>query len=282
MRDTKVNRQYKDRLFRLVFKEKEALLELYNAVNGSDYTDSEALTITTLENAIYMTMKNDSSFIVEDVMSLYEHQGSCNPNMPLRGLFYFSELYRNYVDRMGYDLYGNRKIELPLPQYVVFYNGRQKEPDRMELKLSDSFVSCREMEGVIEVKALMLNINLGHNRELMEKCRKLEEYASFVAAIREEAAESIPLEAAAIKAIDRCLNEGLLTEILSRYRTEVVDMILEEYDEERHIQNEKNISWEEGVELAKKVFKLSMAGHSVSEIAKELDISEEEVEKILA
>lgn len=247
MKETKVNRQYKDRLFRLIFKEKESLLELYNAVNESAYTDPEALTITTLEDVLYMTMKNDASFIVGDVMNLYEHQSSFNPNMPLRGFFYFAELYRNYVEERGLDLYGSRRIHLPLPRYVVFYNGKREEPDRMELKLSDSFSGSSGEDFGIEVKAVMVNINLGHNEELMERCRKLKEYAGFIAAIREEVSGGASLEAAAGRVIDRCLKEGILTQSLSRYRTEVINMILEEYDEQRHIENEKSLSREEGI-----------------------------------
>ena len=57
-----VNRKYKDRLFRLVFEDKRDLLDLYNAVNGSNYQNPDELMITTLEDAIYLGMKNDLSF----------------------------------------------------------------------------------------------------------------------------------------------------------------------------------------------------------------------------
>ncbi|MCI8745248.1 MAG: hypothetical protein HFI25_06185, partial [Lachnospiraceae bacterium] len=92
----KVNRKYKDVLFRFIFRDKKDLLSLYNAINGTDYKNPEELEINTLENVIYMKMKNDLSFLVGASMNLYEHQSTWNPNMPLRGLFYFAELYERY------------------------------------------------------------------------------------------------------------------------------------------------------------------------------------------
>lgn len=82
MKETYVQRNYKDTLFRMLFKEKENLLSLYNALNGTSYTDAEELEITTLENAVYMNYKNDVSFVLGYEMMLYEHQSTINPNMP--------------------------------------------------------------------------------------------------------------------------------------------------------------------------------------------------------
>ena len=83
------NREYKSTLFCMLFRDRKELLELYNAVNHSDYTDPEALEIVTLENAIYMSMKNDLAFLIDTHLNLYEHQSTFNPNMPLRDLLYF-------------------------------------------------------------------------------------------------------------------------------------------------------------------------------------------------
>lgn len=68
-----VRRSYKERIFRMIFKEKEALLALYNAMNDTEYTNTDDLIITTLENAIYLGMKNDISFVIFDWLFLYEH-----------------------------------------------------------------------------------------------------------------------------------------------------------------------------------------------------------------
>ncbi|RKJ62927.1 hypothetical protein [Roseburia sp. 1XD42-69] len=66
----KEHSNYKDTVFRMVFKDKENLLSLYNAVNGTDYKNPEELEITTLENAIYMNMKNDLSCVMNFFLNL--------------------------------------------------------------------------------------------------------------------------------------------------------------------------------------------------------------------
>ncbi len=182
----KVNRKYKDVLFRFIFRDKKDLLSLYNAINGTDYKNPEELEINTLENVIYMKMKNDLSFLVGASMNLYEHQSTWNPNMPLRGLFYFAELYERYINGQGYRLTGSTRIPLPFPNYIVFYNGLEWEAERTELALSEAFEEQREgLRPALECRATILNINSGHNRELMEKCRRLHEYAEFIQRIRD-------------------------------------------------------------------------------------------------
>lgn len=249
MRKAKVTKMYKDRLFRLVFREKADLLELYNAVNQSQYTDPDQLEITTIEDAVYIGMKNDISFLIDDILNLYEHQSTYNPNMPARGFFYFADVYRKYVESRKLNLLGSKLAALPFPQYVVFYNGLQEEPDIQELKLSDAFRKGKpgtERFPCLELKVTMVNINLGHNRELMGRCQKLKEYAQFVSLVREILAEGEPLEHAIDEAVDHCIADGILADILSSNRAEVCDVILTEYDEQSHIASERAESWEEG------------------------------------
>ena len=116
-------RNYKDSLFRMVFREKKELLSLYNAINGTAYEDPEELIVTTIEDVLYMGRKNDISFLIKDVMNLYEHQSSVNPNMPLRGLIYISMLYQGYIEQNNLDIYSSTQLKLPAPKYLVFYNG---------------------------------------------------------------------------------------------------------------------------------------------------------------
>ncbi|MCI6983283.1 MAG: Rpn family recombination-promoting nuclease/putative transposase [Treponema porcinum] len=97
------NRQYQDRLFKAIFgreEHKDWLLSLYNALNGSSYTDPSAIEINTIEGIIYVTMKNDISFLIDSQLNLYEQQSSYNPNMPLRGLMYFAELYQKHLTEL--------------------------------------------------------------------------------------------------------------------------------------------------------------------------------------
>ncbi len=244
----KVNRKYKDVLFRFIFRDKKDLLSLYNAINGTDYKNPEELEINTLENVIYMKMKNDLSFLVGASMNLYEHQSTWNPNMPLRGLFYFAELYERYINGQGYRLTGSTRIPLPFPNYIVFYNGLEWEAERTELALSEAFEEQREgLRPALECRATILNINSGHNRELMEKCRRLHEYAEFIQRIRDNLQKGMALEKAVEKSIEYCLAHGILADILRKCQMEVQNMLLEEYDEKAEREYLRKESLEEGI-----------------------------------
>ena len=227
------NRNHKDRLFRLVFQEKKYQLELYNALNGTNYTDPEMLEETTLEDVLFLGIKNDLSFIVGMSLNMYEHQSSKNLNMPLRGLIYFSQVYQEYVRRNGYNLYAESRIPLPFPTYIVFYNGEKDMPDEEEMLLSDAFPEeMKDQFAALECRVRLLNINFGHNKELMEKCQRLREYAQFISMIRENLAQGHNMQDAIHMAMEQGLKKGLLIDVLSRCGTEVVAMLLEEYDME--------------------------------------------------
>ena len=168
--------------------------------------------------------------------------------MPLRGLLYFAELYERYINSKGYRLSGNTRIPLPFPNYIVFYNGLEREAEQMELRLSEAFESGREgCEPALECRALILNINSGHNRELMEKCQRLQEYAEFIGEIRRNLQRGMELEKALGQAIEYCLAHGVLTDILRRSQAEVRRMLLEEYDEKAEREYLRKEAIEEGI-----------------------------------
>ena len=244
----RINREHKDRMFRWIFKDKRDLLELYNAVNGTSYTDPEQLEINTLEDVVYIGMKNDMSFLITDVLNLYEHQSSYNPNMPFREFLYLGDVYRKYAKQRNLNILSSTLQKLPMPQCIVFYNGLQEEPDRKELLLSDAFIRPEKDRRVpsLELRVLMLNINWGHNRELMEKCEKLKEYAQFIAQIRQNSAQGMSREAAVIAAVDTCIESGILKEMLSQHKAEVMDMLLTEYNEQEHMAMERKEWYEIG------------------------------------
>ena len=247
-----VNREYKDRLFKLVFREKEDLLNLYNAVGGTDYDNPEDLEINTLEDAVYMGMKNDISFLFQSILNLYEHQSTYSPNLPLRGLFYFADLYRKMIAGKDEDLYSSRRIRVPFPKFVIFYNGTKKQPERHTLHLHDAYPKgipgSNPEDAALDCHAEVLNINYGHNREIMKKCRKLEEYSIFIRKVRENLNRKMPLREAIDRAVDECIKEGILEKILRENREEVCSVLLSEYDEQAHIESEKEIAREEGRE----------------------------------
>lgn len=161
--------------------------------------------------------------------------------------------YRRYIERSRLNIYGSSLITLPLPQYYIFYNGLTDEPDRTELKISDAYSKkYTQLMPCLEFKATLLNINLGHNQELMEHCQKLKEYAQFVSEVRKRLDRGVLLEEAADEAVCHCIREGVLSEFLIAHRAEVNEVILTEYDEQFHIASEKELSRQEGVELGRR------------------------------
>ena len=225
-----INRTYKDRLFKIIFGGKKELLSLYNALTGKNYQNPDELEINTIDDVIYMHLKNDMSFILDDWQNLFEQQSTFNPNQPLRGFFYFADLYK--VKYFGKKIYSTRLLKIPTPQYIVFYNGTMNMPDKKELRLSDAFQQPTTQPD-IEVVAHMLNINYGHNKELMERCQKLKEYAQFIDIIRHYLRENEQWtnEQAISKAIDDCIQNNILRDILQKERLRVMASILSEFDE---------------------------------------------------
>lgn len=276
------NRTYKATIFAMLFEDKEHLLELYNAVSGKHYTNPEMLEINTLENAIYMAIRNDISFLIDARLSLYEHQSTYSPNLPLRFLLYISALYSSMTKDAN--LYGTKAIELPPPRFVIFYNGKDEQPDRQILKLSDLYTINEECS--LELEAVMLNVNSGHNKELMEMSHTLWEYAEYAARVREYT-ETMELEEAVERAIEECIQEGILKEFLEKNRAEAKNMSIFEYDQERHIKQEREEAWEEGRKAGKRDMLWKLAekklrkGKTITEIAEELEESEETIKEIL-
>ena len=239
-----VARNHKDRLFRMIFREKKELLSLYNAVNGTSYTNTEELEIVTLENAIYMNMKNDLAFIMDSYLNLYEHQSTYSPNMPLRDLFYIAKELQGQVDHR--DLYRNTLIKIPTPRFLVFYNGSEEQAEKKYFRLSDAFQKSMD-DPDLELVVTMLNINLGKNRKLLEQCQTLKEYAIYVKKVRTYA-KSMKVEEAVDRAVRECINEGILREFLLRNRKEAVEMSIFEYDEEAVFEIVRKDEYEKGLQ----------------------------------
>lgn len=248
MSEITINEKYKDRLFCWIFgkdENKKHLLDLYNAINGTDYRDACLIEINTLDDVIYMKMKNDVSCIIGNDLSLYEHQSTYNPNMPFREFEYCAKLYDSIVLQREYDVYGTKLLKFPAPHCYVFFNGTSECADREILKLSDAFETPSEG---YEWTTIMLNINYGHNKELMEKCNALNEYSIFVDRVRKNLA-TMDKKAAVDEAVNYIVNlKGKLSDFFCKNRSEVCDMCLTEYDEARHLENVKQEGIEQGHE----------------------------------
>ena len=241
--EIRVARNHKDRLFRMIFREKKELLSLYNAVNGTFYTNAEDLEIVTLENAIYMNMKNDLAFIMDSYLNLYEHQSTYSPNMPLRDLFYIAKELQGQVNHR--DLYRNTLIKIPTPRFLVFYNGSEEQAEKKYLRLSDAFQKSMD-DPDLELVVTMLNINLGKNRKLLNQCKTLKEYAIYVEKVRTYAKSLKNVEEAVDRAVTECINEGILREFLLQNRKEAVEMSIFEYDEEAVFEIVRKDEYEKG------------------------------------
>jgi hypothetical protein len=240
-----IKRNYKDTLFISLFGSAHEALELYNALNGTDYKNENDIEITTLENAMYLGFKNDVSFLLFDELNLYEHQSTENPNMPLRGLFYFTAEYQKIVEERQYNIYGSRRIELPAPRYVVLCNAEDMKEERTTLRLSELY--NREIDvPCLECTAEVININKGHNEAILNKSITLNGYAELVFLARKYRAMETDERTAAEKAIDECVDSGILSDYLQRYRSEVVGMILEEYDAEKQRKLDRRDAYAEG------------------------------------
>ena len=213
----------------MIFRGKEELLGLYNAVNGTNYSNPDELEINTLGNAIYLSMHNDVSFIIDSRLSLYEHQSTYSPNLPLRYLFYVSDLYSKMTKDSN--LYGSRRIMIPAPRFLIFYNGKEERPEREVLELSDAF-EVKEEESWLNLKAVLLNINPGYNNDIVNACKTLSDYVIYTSRVRAYA-EQMKIEDAVEQAITECIAEGILADFLTQYRSEAKKMSIYEYDEER-------------------------------------------------
>lgn len=290
-RKAKVRRNVKDRLFRFLFAgDREALLQLYNALNGTDYKDSSELEIVTIESAVYVVMKNDLAFVLAGTLSMYEHQSTYSPNLPVRFLIYLAQEYQTVIEQAEKSLYGTGRISLPTPQCVVFYNGTQEMPEEQTLRLSDAFENG-DVRSDVELTVRMLNINQGHNRLLMEQCRVLREYAEFVEITRAYMRERKDAGEALAEAVDYCIENGILEEFLRKNRAEVLGMLLEEFDVkkyERTLRGEgreagREEGREEGIQLTLEILQeLNQSRECAKEkLEKKFSLTEAEAEQKL-
>ena len=249
----KVVREYKDTVFKMLYRDKRELLKLYNALNNTNYDNYDELEVCTLENAIFMNVKNDVSFLVNSVLNLYEQQSTVNPNMPLRDLIYVARQFEKYI--RDKTIYSSKQVQIPVPRFVVFYNGTSGQPEEKVMRLSDAY-KRKTSEPDLELKVTMININLGHNKELLDKCQTLKEYSIYVDCVRKHA-KVMPIEAAVRSAVDECIREGVLGDFLRAQKAEVIAMSIFEYNEEiewkKIREDEYSIGLEDGKTIGKEM-----------------------------
>lgn len=292
----KGNKRYKDTLFKLIFgneKHKEFTLALYNALNGTNYSNVDDVQINTLENVVYIKMKNDVSFVLGSTMCLYEQQSTYNPNMAYRMLEYTMALFQNLVSARGYNKYSSRQFKLPSPNYVVFYNGSRNIPEKSVQKLSDMYEENNRI--ALDLDVIVYNINENRNMILKNDCKPLYEYMWVVNFIKEYTskfgyAEELIGEAVT-KAINYMPDSFAIKNLLINEKKEVISMLFEEFNEELYKKaalDDAEASYEDGKKEGLKSEKISVIKNalslnlSVEDIAKLTSLSKKEVEDIIS
>lgn len=249
------NKEYKSDVFSMLLQDKKRAMEIYNAINGTDYDDPELVEMTTLDDKSFsLTVRNDASFILDANLSLYEHQSTYCPNMPLRDLLYFASIIQKRIKAQKRDIYGGRILKIPVPHFVVFYNGKEDAPDQYDLRLSDAFEKETE-NPEIELVCHVYNINNGKNVPLLSKCQTLREYMYFVDMVRKNNEISGNLEDAIEKAINQCMEENVLRDFLAQHREEVMHVMTLDYTFERRLEMQRAEAIEDGERIGKEIGK---------------------------
>ena len=284
-----VRRTYKDSVFRKIFNNKENLLALYNALNGTHYNNPEDIEIITLDNALFLKMKNDIAFLVStDQICLVEHSSTVCLNYPLRSLLYLTKEYQAILKQRNQDILSYTQVKIPTPRCIVLYNGPAQRPEREVMKLSDAFAN-QDVEGCLELKVEILNINYGKNESLQKACKTLEDYAILVARIREYAREMDDLSMAVHKAIQYCIDHDHLRDFLILNQAEVAAMSLlegswEEYADSMDQELERLKESEKKLKESEKALKKEVLEKDaeLKRISSEKDARIKELEALLA
>ena len=264
-------RTFRDTLFRSIYsgkddRSKRWLLSLYNALSGKNYTDISALEITTIDDVIYVTMKNDLSFLINSEMHLFEQQSTVNPNMPLRGLLYFAQLYQKEVAKRKLDIFGRSRIKIPSPKFVVFYNGTQEQDDIVKYRLSDLF-EVSDSSGEFEWTATVININKNHNETLQKNCESLYHYCVFVDRVKANLNKKMEPKDAINEAVDFAIKGNFLEGYFKEQRMNIVGNLLTEFNQEDYDRNRRAEGFEAAsIENAKNALAMGLSPEQASQI----------------
>ena len=225
-------------------------LSVYNALNGTNYTNPDDIEICTLDKGVSLTVRNDAAFVVDAALSIYEHQSTVCPNMLVRNLIYYTTIISKFVKKKN--ICGRTLVKIPVPKFVVFYNGDEDQPAECEMRLSDAFEKKTD-NPELELLCNVYNINFGKNQQLLEKCEVLKQYMTFVDYVKyylsqQDDDDEDDLKKAINMAIDRCIEDGVLVEFLMENRSEVVKVTQMDYTFDRQIIMEREAGREEGRE----------------------------------
>ncbi|MBR4183024.1 MAG: hypothetical protein IKQ56_04295 [Lachnospiraceae bacterium] len=280
-------RQYKNDVFCMLMEYPEYALQIYNGLNNTDYTDPSVVEIKTIESGVSLTVHNDAAFVVNSDLNIFEHQSTVCPNMPLRSMLYYATIIRAEIKNR--DLYSRKLVKIQKPNFVVFYNGNENQPEKYDLRLSDAFE--RQVENPdMELVCHVYNINAGNNTDLMDKCSVLKGYMTFVDLVRDNISEGKEVRDAVKTGLDICIEQGILTEFFTKRYDEVMKVVELDYTFERRIELQREESYLDGrndglkegetSKLIDQIVKKILKNKPIPVIASELETDESEITRI--
>ena len=298
MTQEKTNRNYKDSVFVDLFAHdinaKENFISLYNALHGTNL-DAKTTDVqpVMLERVLYMKYYNDVAMLINGkIVILIEHQSTINQNMPFRFLEYIARIYEKITTKD--EKFGRKLVKLPIPEFYVFYNGKDDYPTESVMKLSDAFMQLgddselkNQLENAnypLEISVKVININVDKENPILKRCEALKEYSEFIEQVRFNIENAVPEPFTT--AIKEAIKKGFLSDYLNRKSTEVQNMLLAEYDYDTDIAVQRKEAFEDGmsqgehkkaIETAKKFLAM---GLSIEQVADGTGLSPEEIEKL--
>ena len=218
-------------LFTLLFSEPGKMLKLNNALSGMDIPAGTHIEVETLANVLFMKQLNDLAFVVGGkAVILIEHQSTICGNLPLRLLLYIARVYEKLISLDA--AFSSKRIEIPRPDFYVLYNGDKDLPDRSTERLSDAFADpvMAGAGGFLDLEVTVLNINPRRNTDMVRRCKDLADYVTFVSKVKEFLAAKRGLQSAITEAIEFCISHDVLAEFLKKHASEVINMLMAEFD----------------------------------------------------
>ena len=304
MTQEKTNRNYKDSVFVDLFAHdinaKENFISLYNALHGTNL-DAKTTDVqpVMLERVLYMKYYNDIAMLIDGkIVILIEHQSTINQNMPFRFLEYIARIYEKITTKD--EKFGRKLVKLPVPEFYVFYNGKDDYPTESVMKLSDAFMQLdsklkNQLENTsypLEISVKVININVDKENPILKRCEALKEYSEFIEQVRFNIENAVPEPFTT--AIKEAIKKGFLSDYLNRKSTEVQNMLLTEYDYDTDIAVQRKEAFEDGISIGRNegislgahqkaietAKKFLAMGLSIEQVADGTGLSIEEIEKL--
>ena len=299
MTQEKTNRNYKDSVFVDLFAHdvtaKENFISLYNALHGTNLeVETTDVQPVMLEKVLYMKYYNDIAMLIDGkIVILIEHQSTINQNMPFRFLEYIARIYEKITTKD--EKFGRKLVKLPVPEFYVFYNGKDDYPTESVMKLSDAFMQLgdnSELKNQLEISVKVININVDKENPILKRCEALKEYSEFIEQVRFNIENAVPEPFTT--AIKEAIKKGFLSDYLNRKSTEVQNMLLAEYDYDTDIAVQRKEAFEDGISIGRNEG-ISLGAHqkaietaksmlrkklSINIVAECTGLSVEEIEKL--